>query len=1251
MKKSVIFFLLIFFLAQIFFLPVYSQKPVLMLPEGHTGYIYSITYSPDGKTVLTASADKTAKRWDVKTGKLLNSYEDHPDMVEAAGYSPDGKFIYTACEDDSVRVWQSHTGELLFSFYGIYPVFSHDGKSIAVTNSDKNILILDVQNGKLLRTLKGHKDWVRSIRFSYDNMEIITASDDNTAKIWNSQTGKLIFSLKGHTNRVLLGEFSPDGKTIITGSEDNTAKIWDAQTGKLLNTLSDAVNKVVIASFSRDGSKILTATGDKTLKIWERNGNLLSTLAGHKYAIENASFSPDGKNIISADWAYTNIWDSNEGRILKTLQGSHAAYSPDGSTFINQQSETMNVRDAHNFDLLSVMEGHSGHLYSTFFSPSGRNFLTISQDNKARIWDSGKGKILNVLDNAGYDAIYSPDGNTIATTSGNYTIKLWDAQNAKLKDSLPGNTDFIWSLNFSRDGKKLVSSSDDRTAKIWDVTSGELVYSLVHEDQIMDAIFSPDGKSILTGTGGTTVSLFDLNGKLIFCQTDINSPINSNSFSPDCRYIALGSEDNVASISEIITGEISKSFEKSSYHETYWVGYSPDGERIVTISEDGTTDLWDAESQKLLYALNRNSEDYCPAIFSPDGKTLITTSAGKIGSMWDTESGKLIQSFDLHNGTIEDISWSDSLLVSVFNSKITFYSLKNGKELLSVVAIDENDWIVSHPSGLFDASQGALDKMYYVQGDDIIELNQLKERYYEPGLWEKVMGSNKEPLRNVAGFEKISSAPAVNLSISNDVLDITLENRGGGIGKFQVFINGKEVLTGNTPESETKFRGGAVLKSTFNLRGHPYLLPGKENEISVKAFNEENYLTSRGEAIKYSGNSNVLTEKPRLFLVSIGISDYTGDGLDLKYAAKDAEDMAKALNLGASNLFGAEKTITFKLTTDEADKMNWPTKENIKNAFASISKDAKAYDVLVVYLSGHGINWGGQDGDFYYLTQDAFSGNGDVYNDPVIRGKTTLSSAELTELIKSVAALKEVLIIDACASGRAVENLMEKRDVSSSALRALDRMKDRTGLHIITGCAADAVSYEVSRFGQGVLTYSLLEGIKGASLREERFVDVVKLFQYSAERVPQLAEGIGGIQQPRIFSPFGESSFDIGEIRGSDKVLIRLAKAKPMVLMSSLKDKDSFDDDLGIEKLVDEKLRDLSSDPVSSQFIFIEANEFPDSYRIRGAYSTSGNITEVTVNIFLGSKKAGNFVIKGEKTKLGPLTDAIVEKARESIKQ
>lgn len=176
--------------------------------------------------------------------------------------------------------------------------------------------------------------------------------------------------------------------------------------------------------------------------------------------------------------------------------------------------------------------------------------------------------------------------------------------------------------------------------------------------------------------------------------------------------------------------------------------------------------------------------------------------------------------------------------------------------------------------------------------------------------------------------------------------------------------------------------------------------------------------------------------KPSIHILSCGVSDYTGTEIDLKYAAKDANDVSVALRLGAKKLFGAERSYVYNLTTSQAKEF-YPTKTNILKAFEKISTTAHPLDIFVMYVSGHGINYGGQDGDWHYLTQEAYTGSGAAYNDPAIRAQTTISSNELVELFKRVPALKQVLMLDACASGKVVDNLIAQKDIESSTLRAL----------------------------------------------------------------------------------------------------------------------------------------------------------------------------------------------------------------------
>ena len=260
---------------------------------------------------------------------------------------------------------------------------------------------------------------------------------------------------------------------------------------------------------------------------------------------------------------------------------------------------------------------------------------------------------------------------------------------------------------------------------------------------------------------------------------------------------------------------------------------------------------------------------------------------------------------------------------------------------------------------------------------------------------------------------------------------------------------------------------------------------------------------------------------PELYAIVCGVSEYAEPTLNLRFAAKDAEDMARALELAGKRLFGADKVHLNLLSTGANPKAHKPTKENLRKAFESVRK-ARPTDVLVVYLAGHGIDLK-QGGDEYcYLTADARGTDTTALADPAVLALWTVTSSELVDWIKQIPALKQVMLLDTCAAGAAAAKLMDHRDLSGDQVRALDRLKDRTGFHVLLGCAADRVSYEASQYSQGLLTYSLLQGMAGARLREGEYVDVSGLFQYAADEVPNLARGIGGVQKPLVMAPRGD---------------------------------------------------------------------------------------------------------------------------------
>ncbi len=582
-----------------------------------------------------------------------------------------------------------------------------------------------------------------------------------------------------------------------------------------------------------------------------------------------------------------------------------------------------------------------------------------------------------------------------------------------------------------------------------------------------------------------------------------------------------------------------------------------------------------------------------------------------------------------------DLTPDLSRLLYLDNGEILVHDRRNHRSVRIAFLEDDNFVAYTHLDSLmFDASQNIDKYVYFREKNRIIGFDQLKDRYYEPGLIQKVLGYSKEPLRKSRGLGSIDMYPSLELRHPDQnvgKLGIYLKNQGGGIGKVSIQINGKEATPDARGSSFDPHRATAVLE--YAIKDHPYLIPGGVNQIEVKAYNAEEYLSSRVKKIYYLVDEKKVEYSPSLHAIIIGTSNYSGEALDLNYAAKDALDFAKALEMVSNKYFTEDKVNIQLLSTEETDYSKWPTKENIAKSFASLSKTTHPADVLVVYLSGHGINYGGADGDFYYLTSEASSGE---LRDPALKESVAISSAEFTEYIKSVPALKQVMIIDACNSGQLAEDIMRARtDRPSSEIRALERLKDRTGMYVLAGSAADAVSYEASIYGQGLLTYSLLFGIKGAALRENKFVDVMDLFQFAANEVPKLAENIGGVQKPEIRVPFGGQSFDIGISDSEIQNKITLPSPKPIFVRSSFQDQDTFNDDLKLSEKLDAELKEFSTARGEEQrLVFIDVSRFDEAYSIKGRYTKSGSSYVVNVRLFRGNELIDKFSVTADQETL-----------------
>ena len=246
-----------------------------------------------------------------------------------------------------------------------------------------------------------------------------------------------------------------------------------------------------------------------------------------------------------------------------------------------------------------------------------------------------------------------------------------------------------------------------------------------------------------------------------------------------------------------------------------------------------------------------------------------------------------------------------------------------------------------------------------------------------------------------------------------------------------------------------------------------------------------------------------------------------------------------------------------------------------------------------------------------------------------------ISSYEFTEYIKSVPALNQVMIVDACHSGTLTSAFGKGKPskyMNSQEVKAYERMKDKTGIFLLAGSASDAVSYETTLYGQGLLTYALLFGMKGAALHEGEYIDVLDLFQFAAKKVPQLAEDIGGIQRPEVRVPIEAESFNIGKMNDQSKANITLLQPKPVFVHTNFQHVDQFYDVIKLGKTLDSKLGTLAKTE-ESPILFMNENYFHGALQVRDRYEERGELTIVSVKVFEDDKLVEEFKVQGVNTK------------------
>jgi WD40 repeat protein len=472
-----------------------------------------VEFSPDG-VILAASCGSMITLWDTKTWLKLREINAHENQILTLSFTPDGRRLISAAYNQSLKIWDVGSGQMMGQLSAEQPEcdfqISPNGKNLATGSQSGVVRLWDALNGLAVTKPFEHEGPVTGLAFTPDGRTLLTSSQDGTVQAWEFQHSRRPSAILVADERYSSACFSRDGRLVV-GTTGDTARIFDAATGQPLGKPIVHDNPIYRMKASPDGTKLVTAAWNGSARVWELpTGNPHTPLLQHGGRLWAVAFSPDSRLVATgSDDGTARVWDSDNGA-PKSPALRHNGEVLDVA--FRKDSRMLLTAGTDGTARLWWMEDgrpawpepirHKGIVWTAEFDPEGRRILTASADKSAMVWDaeSRRPLIRPLRHQRGVSgARFSADGRWVLTWSEDRTARVWDSRTGEPVSQPMRHRDRVTVAAFSPDGARVLTGSMDKLVRLWDSASGyPLTEPLENGGPITCVEFSPDGRRFLS---------------------------------------------------------------------------------------------------------------------------------------------------------------------------------------------------------------------------------------------------------------------------------------------------------------------------------------------------------------------------------------------------------------------------------------------------------------------------------------------------------------------------------------------------------------------------------------------------------------------------------------------------------------------------------------------------------------------------------------------------------------------------------